>query len=85
MEILVILFILFFEFNYENHKSKPLFMMDLTYYVSLVVLNVLMLYKYEYFKDDEVIKELLEEMITVVVYLMVSLILLKLVWEYVPW
>ena len=80
VEFVIILLIVFYEFNYESHKSKPLFMMDLSYYVSLMLLNVLILCKYEYFKDEMVMKELLEVVITVMVYWMMLLILLKLVW-----
>ena len=85
VEFVIILLIVFYEFNYESHKSKPLFMMDLSYYVSLMLLNVLILCKYEYFKDEMVMKELLEVVITVMVYWMMLLIVLKLVWEYIPW
>ena len=60
-------------------------MMEMSYYGSLIMLNVLMLCKYEYFKDDGVMRGLLEEIITVVVYWMMILIIVKLVWEYVPW
>ena len=47
IELAVILLILFFEFKFDNHKSKPFFMMDITYYYfCLVILNILMLCKY---------------------------------------
>ena len=35
-----------FEFNYDNHRSKPVFMMDIMYYGSLVCLNILLLLKH---------------------------------------
>ena len=74
-----------FEFRNDNHKSKPFFMMDMSYYGCLVILNILLLCKYEYFKDDAVMKELLEEIITVVIYTMIILLIMKIIWEYIPW
>ena len=59
VELAIIFLIFFFEFNYDSHKSKLLFMMDISYFMSLILLNLLMLCKYEYFREDEIIKELL--------------------------
>ena len=59
IELGIILMIFYFEFRYDNHRSKLIFMMDVSYSLSLVVLNVLLLLKYEYFKDDMVIRNLL--------------------------
>ena len=59
IELGIILLIFYFEFRYDNHRSKLIFMMDVSYSLSLVVLNVLLLLKYEYFKDDMVVRNLL--------------------------
>ena len=84
-EVIILIVIFTFEFKEDSHKSKPIFIMDTTYYGCLVILNILPLCKYEYFKDDEIMKELLEEMITLMIYLMIIMLVLKIVWEYFPW
>ena len=52
VETFILIIILVFEFNFDNHRSKPVFMMDTLYYSGLVVLDLLFLMKYEYFKKD---------------------------------
>ena len=79
-EVVIMVVICTFEFRNDNHKSKPFFMMDMSYYGCLVMLNVLLLCKYEYFKEDEEMREMLEEVITVVIYVMIVLLMLKVVW-----
>ena len=59
-------------------------MMDVTYSSTLAIFNVLLLLKYDYFSEDETMKKLLEELLTVIVYWMISLLLLKIFWEYLP-
>ena len=84
VEICILVTILVFEFRFDNHRSKPVFMMDMLYYSALVVLNLMLLMKYEYFKNDGNLKELLEELISIVVFFMIGLLFLKLIWEYFP-
>ena len=50
VEAFILILVLLFEFNYESHKSKPAFMMDIGYYSCLIVLNLLLLCKYSIFK-----------------------------------
>ena len=45
-EITILLIIAFFEFKFDNHKSKIVFMLDVSYYASLIILDVLLLLKY---------------------------------------
>ena len=59
--------------------------MDITYYECLIILDVLILLKHEYFKDEKDMQILLEEVTTVIVYMMIFLLLLKIFWEYFPW
>ena len=84
VEIFVLTIIMAFEFNFDNHRSKPVFMMDTLYYSGLVLLDLLFLLKYEYYKNDREIKQLLEELIANVVYFMIGMLILKLVWEFSP-
>ena len=50
VEAFILILVLFFEFNYDSHKSKPAFMMDIGYYSSLIILNGLLLCKYSVFE-----------------------------------
>ena len=68
-----------FEFRFGNHKSKIVFMMDITYYWSLILINVLILCKYYYFEADE-IQEVVENIIIIIVYFMIAVLISKLVW-----
>ena len=52
VEILILTTISVFEFIFDSHRSKPVFMMDVAYYTSLVILDFLFLLKYEYFQKD---------------------------------
>ena len=52
---------------------------------NLVILNILLIFKHEYFKDNEMARSLIEEVETNVIYLMMSLLLLKIFCEYFPW
>ena len=49
VELVIQIIILGFEFKYDNHRSKPLFMMNTLYYWNLILLNILLLLKYKYF------------------------------------
>ena len=60
-------------------------MMDAIYSGCLLLLNVLFLLKYKYFKGSKEIENLLEEVISVMVYFMLMTLLVKLVWESFPW
>ena len=84
VELVIQIIVLGFELKYDSHRSKPLFMMNTLYYWNLILLNILLLLKYKYFSENNEYKELLEELITVVVYLMVGLLVLQVVWEYCP-
>ena len=52
VELTFWLIMLGFEFKNYSHRSKPVFMMDASYYGCLIVLNVLFLCKYEYFRGQ---------------------------------
>ena len=60
-------------------------MMDSSYSVSLIMLNVLILLKYEYLKEYENVVKLLESCTEVIVYFMIIMLLIRVVWELVPW
>ena len=51
--------------------------LETTYYISLIGLNLLMLCKYEYFAQDEQMKENIELMVTGVIYFMMALLVLR--------
>ena len=84
-ELLILFMLLVWEFTCDNHRSKLVFMMDATYSGCLVLLNLLLLFKYEYFKGDAEMEHMLEEVITVMVCFMLATLLLKFVWETLPW
>ena len=84
-ELIILLMMLIWEFACDSHRSKPVFMMDATYSGCLVLLNVLFLLKYEYLKGEVEVENLMEEVITVVVYFMLMTLVVKLVWESFPW
>ena len=84
VELAIQLTVLGFEFKYDNHRSKPIFFMDTIYYWSLIALNGLLLMKHHYYKADENVVNLAEELITTIVYLMVGLLMMKIAWEYSP-
>ena len=84
-ELFIFFMMLLFEFIFDNHRSKPVFMMDATYSGCLIILNLLFLFKYRFYKGDMEMENLLEEMIIVIVFYMVILLLLKFVWETFPW
>ena len=79
-ELVMLLIILICEFACDSHRSKPVFMMDATYSGCLLLLNVLFLLKYEYYKGETEMENLVEEVITVIIYFMLMILLLKLVW-----
>ena len=66
----MLLVTLFFEFKFDSHRSKPVFMMDVSYYSGLMMLNVLFLCKYKYFDGSIQLTGLVEEVITIIVYFM---------------
>ena len=72
------------EFGCDNHRSKPVFMMDATYSGCLILLNLLFLLKYRYFKGEVELENLVEEVITVMIYFMLMTLLVKLLWECFP-
>ena len=84
-ELTILLIMLVWEFTCDNHRSKPVFMMDVSYSTCLMMLNILFLCKYKYFKGSKEIENLLEEVINVLVYFMLMTLLVKLVWESFPW
>ena len=85
VEIFILFLVLVFEFCFDNHRSKPVFMLDVGYYGNLILLDILILLKYHYYKNDEAAVGLLEEMITLVIYLMLMILTVKFVCESVPW
>ena len=85
VELLIILIIFIMEFRNDNHRSKLVFMMDITYSFSLAIFDLLLLLKYEYFAENEELVATVEEALTTTIYFMIGLTLLKLVWELVPW
>lgn len=46
IEALILISLLVFEFKFDNHRSKPVFMMDAIYSGSFLILNLLLLFKY---------------------------------------
>ena len=60
VELAIWITMLGFELKKDSHRSKPVFMMDAFYYACLTILNILFLCKYEYFKGQEEMVELLE-------------------------
>ena len=52
IQLCMLVMTLFFEFKFDSHRSKPVFMMDVSYYSCLMMLNVLFLCKYKYFNDS---------------------------------
>ena len=60
-------------------------MLDVGYYGNLILLDILILLKYHYYKNDEAAVGLLEEMITLVIYLMLMILTVKFFCESVPW
>ena len=86
VEIFILFLVLVFEFCFDNHRSKPVFMLDVGYYGNLILLDILILLKYHYYKNDEaIIVGLLEEMITLVIYSMLVILGIKFVFESVDW
>ena len=85
VELAIWMVMLGFEFGKDSHRSKPVFMMDACYYGCLILLDVLFLCKYEYFKGQQERAELIEELITTVVYSMVGILILKFIYEGLPW
>ena len=81
VELLSSLVVLGFEFGNDNHRSKPIFMMDMAYSACIICMNLLILFKYEYFKESPELMDLGEEVIGNVIYLMVGLLLIKLLYE----
>ena len=76
----MILIVFLSEFKYDNHRSKPNFMMDVTCYALLLVLNLLLLLKYKYFLGDKLAEDLCEELITIILTLMFGLMCFKLLY-----
>ena len=85
VELLIILTIFIMEFRNDNHRSKLVFMMDITYSFSFAIFDLLLLLKYEYLAKDEELVAVTEEVMATTIYFMVGMTLLKLVWELVPW
>ena len=85
VELLIILTIFIMEFRNDNHRSKLVFMMDITYSFSLAIFNLLLLLKYEYLAKDEELVNVTEEVLTAIIYFMIWMTLLRLVWELIPW
>ena len=81
----MIVIICVFEFLWDNSRSKLVFMMDLSYYGSFVILDVLLLCKFEYYSENEDIRNFLENLITLLIYFLIGMLILKVIWEFIPW
>ena len=55
-ELLILIIMFIFEFRNDNHKSKLVFMMDVSSSGYMALLNFIILCKYEYFKEDAIVK-----------------------------
>ena len=56
VELAIVVVILVFEIVLDNHKSTLILVIELVYSFSLITMNILLLCKYEYFKEDEEVK-----------------------------
>ena len=81
VDLFTILMVLAFEFKYDNHRSKPNFMMDVACYSLLLILNFLLLLKYKYFEGDKLAEDCCEELITTILTLIFGMICFKLTYE----
>ena len=70
-----------FEIVLDNHKSTLILSIELIYSFALVAMNILLLCKYEYFKEDEEIKEELEVGLMLIVLLMAMLLVMRFLCE----
>ena len=77
--------VLVYEFRFGNHRSKPVFMMDISFNSCLLALNFLFVCKYQYFEGVSEMEKLVEEILTTIIYFMLAMLLLKLCWESFPW
>ena len=51
----------------------------------MIALDLLLLCKFGYFQENKEIQDILEETIEIIFYSMISLLILKFVWEHAPW
>ena len=80
IELTSLIIMLCFEFISDNHRSKPVFMMDACYSFCLLLLNILFLCKYSYFQRNRELKEICEELLTNIVYFMLIVLTIKFIW-----
>ena len=57
VEMMIVLIVIVFEIVLDTHRSRLILAIELTYSFSVVAMNILLLCKYEYFSDDERVKE----------------------------
>ena len=73
--------IILFEIISDNHKSRFILIIEVLYSFSLVLLNLLLLLKYDYLAGDEVLENDIEIITSLVVYLMAGLLVIRLLME----
>ena len=80
IESICLIVMLWFEFSSDNHRSKPVFMMDVYYSFCILLVNILFLCKYRYFEKDQELQEICEELLTNILYFMLIVLSIKFVW-----
>ena len=84
IELLTVVIVCVFEFRNDNHRSKVVFMLDVAYSGCFILLNLLLLLKYEYLDYDQGLMDFTEEIIASIIYAGIGLFCLKLLWEFLP-
>lgn len=77
VEALALLTLLFFQFVAGNHKSFFTMFFEVMNSGSLIILNILILLKYHYYKSNEEVRVLVEECIVVIVWCSIAFTLLR--------
>ena len=85
IELLFLLIMLLFEFVLDNYKSMLIFMAEASSYAALVLVDILILLKYKFYEGDEETRLLIETVLESVVYFMLSMVVLVVVLDYLPW
>lgn len=85
IELLFLLIMLLFEFVLDNYKSMLIFMAEASSYAALVLVDILILLKYKFYEGDEETRSLIETVLESVVYFMLSMVVLVVVLDYLPW
>ena len=80
VELLTVVIVLMFEFRNDNHRSKVVFMLDVTFNGCYVILNLLLLLKYGYFDEYQELVDLMEEIIATIIYTKLGLFSIRFCW-----